>query len=155
MKVDDGKLVTLEYTITTEKGELIESSAGRGAPLSFIFGTNSGLPEGINEHVKGMEKDEEKDFSLPPEKAFGTEDSGPTMKLPKNAFPENVEIKIGESFQGELPGTNQTVNFVITENLGEQVVVRLIHPLAGKTINIKAKVLEVREPTPEEVGQSS
>ena len=43
-------------------------------------------------------------------------------------------------------------------HLGEQVVVRLIHPLAGKTIHIKSKILEVREPTPEEAagqGQQS
>ncbi|MCP4676503.1 MAG: hypothetical protein GY854_13515 [Deltaproteobacteria bacterium] len=146
MKVEEGKLVTLEYTITTEKGELIESSVGRGEPLKFVFGGNSGLPEGIHEHLVGMEKDQEEDFILPPEKAFGTANSGPTMKLPKKAFPENVELKTGESFQGEMPGTSQTVNFVITENLGEEVVVKLIHPLAGKTINIKAKILDVSDP---------
>ena len=37
MRVEDGKVVTLEYTITTEKGELIESSAGSGGPLTFLF----------------------------------------------------------------------------------------------------------------------
>jgi len=147
MKVEEGKIVTLEYTITTEKGELIESSAGRGEPLKFVFGSNCGLPSGVNEHLEGMSPGEEKDFLLPPEKAFGTADSGPTMKLPKSAFPEEVEIKIGGSFQGEMPGTNQTVNFVITENLGDGVMVRLIHPLAGKTIAIKAKVIDVTEPT--------
>lgn len=148
MKVEDGKVVTLEYTITTEKGELIESSAGRGEPLTFIFGSNCGLPVGVNEHLMGMEVNEEKDFELPPEKAFGTPDSGPTMRLSKTAFPNNVEIKVGSSFQGDMPGTNQTVNFVVTENLGEEVVVRLIHPLAGKTIIVKAKILDVRLPTP-------
>ena len=150
MKVEEGKVVTLEYTITTEKGELIESSAGRGAPLTFIFGSNCGLPEGVNEHLAGMDENEEKDFALPPEKAFGTPDSGPTMRLSKTAFPGDVDIKVGASFQGDMPGTNQTVNFVVTENLGEEVVVRLIHPLAGKTINVKAKILEVREPAPDE-----
>ena len=154
MKVEDGKVVTLEYTITTEKGELIESSAGRGEPLTFIFGSNCGLPDGVNEHLRGMDENEEKDFNLPPEKAFGTPDSGPTMRLSKAAFPEDVEIRVGSSFQGDMPGTNQTVNFVVTENLGEEVVVRLIHPLAGKTISIKAKVLEVREAPPEEDQQA-
>lgn len=153
MKVETGKMVTLEYTITSEKGELIESSAGRGDPLTFVFGTDCGLPPGMNDHLNGLEENEEKDFSLPPEQAFGTTDSGPTMKLAKNAFPEGVDIKVGASFQGEMPGTNQTVNFVVTENLGDEVVVRLIHPLAGKTICIKAKVLCVREPNPEELNQ--
>lgn len=150
MKVEEGKVVTLEYTITTEKGELIESSAGRGAPLTFLFGTHSGLPEGVNEHLVGLEVDEEKDFSLPPEKAFGKIDSGPTKKLPKSALPKGVDVKVGSSFQAEMRGTNQTINFVVIENLADEVVVRLVHPLAGKTINFKAKVLEVREPLPGE-----
>ena len=146
MKVQEGKVVVLEYTITTDKGSLIESSAGRGEPLTFIFGTNCGLPEGVNEHLLDMEEGEEKDFTLPPEKAFGTADSGPTKTIPKSMLPEDTEAKVGASFEAEMRGTNQTVNFVVTENLGDQIVVRLVHPLAGKTINIKAKVLEVKEP---------
>lgn len=151
MKVEEGKMVTLEYTITSEKGELIESSVGRGGPLTFLFGAHSGLPEGINEELRNLGENDEKDFSLPPDKAFGTTDSGPTMKLPKNAFPEGTNIKVGASFQGDLPGTTQTINFVVIENLANEVVVRLIHPLAGKTINVKTKVLGVRDATPEEL----
>ena len=154
MRVEDGKVVTLEYTITTEKGELIESSAGSGGPITFVFGSDSGLLPGMTDALIGLVKDNEKDFDLPPEKAFGTPESGPTMRLPKNVFPEDLGIKIGASFQGEMPGSNQTVNFVVTENLGDEVVVRLIHPLAGKTIHIKAKVLDVREPTPDELNQA-
>ncbi len=147
MKVEEGKVVVLEYTITTDTGELIESSAGRGEPLTFLFGSQSGLPDGINEHLAGMAKDEEKDFSLPPEKAFGTKDSGPTKTLPKTALPKDADIKVGMSFQAEMKGTTQTVNFVVTENLADQIVVRLVHPLAGKTIKVKAKILDVKEPS--------
>jgi FKBP-type peptidyl-prolyl cis-trans isomerase SlyD len=153
MRVEDGKVVVLEYTITTEKGELIESSAGSGGPITFLFGSHSGLLPGMTDALVGLVKDNEKDFDLPPGKAFGTPDEGPTMRLPKNTFPEDLDIKIGASFQGEMPGTNQTVNFVVTENLGDEVIVRLIHPLAGKTIHIKAKILDVREPTPQELEQ--
>ena len=62
MKVKEGKLVTLEYTITTEQGELIESSIGRGEPLTFIFGNDCGLPAGVTESLLGLEENEEKSF---------------------------------------------------------------------------------------------
>ncbi len=151
MKVEEGKVVKLEYTITTEQGALIESSAGRGEPIVFIFGTHSGLPEGVNEHLVGMDVGEEKEFSLPPEKAFGTIDSGPTKTLPKNALPKDVDVKVGASFQAEMRGTKQTVNFFVVENLANEVVVRLVHPLAGKTIKLKVKVLDVQDaPPPQE-----
>ena len=113
MKVKEGKLVTLEYTITTEQGELIESSIGRGEPLTFIFGNDCGLPAGVTESLLGLEENEEKSFNVPPEKAFGTVESGPTMKLPKSAFPTETEIKVGASFEGTMPNSDQTVKFVV------------------------------------------
>jgi FKBP-type peptidyl-prolyl cis-trans isomerase SlpA len=145
MKVEPGKLITLEYAITTLQGEMIESSVGRGEPLSFVFGSDSGLPEGLVEALEGMQVDEEKEFDIPPEKAFGTVDSGPTMPLPKSAFPEDTEIKIGASFEGSLPNSDQTVKFIVTENLADKVIVRLIPPLAGKTLHIQAKILEITD----------
>jgi FKBP-type peptidyl-prolyl cis-trans isomerase SlyD len=146
MKVEEGKQVTLEYTITTQQGELIESSVGRDKPLTFIFGGEIGLPIGITEALLGMEEDEEKEFDIPPEKAFGTVDSGPTMNLPKSAFPQNVEIRVGASFEGNLSDADETVKFIVIENLDDKVTVRLIHPLAGKQLHIQVKVVRVEDP---------
>lgn len=151
MKVEQGKIVTLEYTITTQKGELIESSAGRGEPLVFLFGKSGMLP-GLDAALEGMEVGEEKEFDLPPEQAFGTINSGPTMDLPKTKLPPEADTKVGSLFAADLPGTNQSVSFVVLEDRVNDVKVRLIHPLAGKTIHIKAKILELREATAEEMA---
>ncbi|MFO8072527.1 MAG: FKBP-type peptidyl-prolyl cis-trans isomerase [Polyangia bacterium] len=150
MVVEEGKIVTLEYMITTQKGEQIESSVGRGEPLVFLFGKSGMLP-GLDEALRGMEKGEEKEFDLPPEKAFGTMDSGPTMEIPKSRLPEDAETRVGSMFQADMPGTNQTVNFSVLEDRVNDIKVRLIHPLAGKVIHIKAKVLDVRDATSEEM----
>jgi FKBP-type peptidyl-prolyl cis-trans isomerase 2 len=143
MKVEDGKQITLEYTITTQQGELIESSVGRDKPLVFTFGQVSGLPVGITEGLLGMNENEEKEFDIPPEKAFGTVESGPTKMMLKSEFPADADIKVGASFEAYVPQNDETVKFIVTENLGDKVVVRLIHPLAGKTLRILAKVLRV------------
>ena len=146
MNVEQGKQITLEYTITTQQGELIESSVGRDKPLKFTFGNDIGLPDGIIEGLLGMSEGEEKEFDIPPEKAFGTVESGPTMNLPKNAFPEGADIKVGASFEGSLPNVDETVKFIVLENLADKVNVRLIHPLAGKMLHIQAKILRVEDP---------
>jgi FKBP-type peptidyl-prolyl cis-trans isomerase SlyD len=147
MIVEEGKVVTLEYTITTQKGEMIESSAGRGGPLMFPFG-KSGLIPGLDEALRGMKDGEEKEFDLPPEKAFGTVHSGPTMDIPKTRLPKDAQIKVGVMFEADLPGTNQTVNMVVLEDRVNDIKVRLIHPLAGKTIHIKAKIMALKEAAP-------
>jgi FKBP-type peptidyl-prolyl cis-trans isomerase 2 len=151
MKVDQGKIVTLEYTITTEKGEMIESSAGRGAPLVFLFG-KSGLPSGLDEQLAGMGEGEEKEFDLPPEKAFGTVDSGPVIELPKNRLPADAVVGVGAKFQADLAGNNQTIELVVVEDRVNTIKVRVIHPLAGKTIHVKSKIIGVRDALPEELG---
>ncbi len=145
MKVEAGKKITIEYTITTQQGELIESSNGRGEPLTFVFGGEIGLPVGITEGLLGMEEGEEKEFDIPPEKAFGTAESGPTKIMSKGEFPADAEIRIGASFEAYVPHSDETVKFVVVENLGEKVVVRLIHPLADKTLRISAKIVRVED----------
>jgi FKBP-type peptidyl-prolyl cis-trans isomerase 2 len=151
MKVDQGKMVTLDYTITTEKGEMIESSAGRGEPLVFLYG-KSGIIPGLDEQLAGMGEGDEKEFDLPPEKAFGTVDSGPVIEIPKNRLPAETAISVGALFQADLAGNNQTINMVVLEDRVSSIKVRVIHPLAGKTIHVKAKILGVRDAKPEELG---
>ena len=144
MTVENGKLITMEYKITKENGELIESSAGSGAPLVFICG-KSGLLPGLDAKIVGMDVDEEKDFDLPPEEAFGTTDSGPTMTIAKTRLPDGAETKVGSMFEAAMPGTNQPVKFVILEDRVSDIEVRLIHPLAGETIKIWAKVNKIED----------
>ncbi|MBN2526337.1 MAG: FKBP-type peptidyl-prolyl cis-trans isomerase [Deltaproteobacteria bacterium] len=141
MKVEEGKIITLEYTITTEKGALIESSAGRGGPLVFPFG-KSGLIPGLSEELRGMEKGEEKEIVLPPEKAVGEPKSWPTKVIKKSELPEGVSTKIGSMFEASMAG-NQQVKFAVLEDRESDVLVRLIPPLAGKTLKINAKIADV------------
>ena len=108
MKVEEGKIVTLKYTITTEKGEMIESSAGRGEPLVFLFGKSGMLP-GLDEAVRGMEVGDEREFDLPPEKAFGTIDSGPTMDILKTRLPDDTETKVGSMFERRSPAAAEEI----------------------------------------------
>lgn len=143
MKVEESKIITLEYTITTDKGEMIESSAGRGGPLVFPFG-KSGLIPGLSEELRGMEAGEEKEIVLPPEKAIGEPKTWPTKLIRKVELPDGVSTKVGSMFEATLPG-NQQVKFAVLEDRTNEVLVRLIPPLAGKTLKIKAKVTDVKE----------
>lgn len=151
MPVENGNVVTVEYTLTTQKGELIESSLGRGAPIAFIVG-QSGMIPGIDKRLVGMEVDQEADFDLPPEDAFGTLDSGPSLEIPKREFPPEATFEIGTRFQANLKGNVGEVTFEVLEDRVNDVLVRFIHPLAGKTIHAKIKVLTCRPATAEETA---
>ena len=143
MKVEEGKIITLEYTITTDKGEMIESSAGRGGPLVFPFGKSQLIP-GLSEELRGMEAGEEKEIVLPPEKAVGEPKSWPTKVVKKSELPDGVDTKVGTLFEAGASG-NQMIQFSVLEDRINEVLVRLIPPLAGKTLKIKTKVTDVKE----------
>jgi FKBP-type peptidyl-prolyl cis-trans isomerase 2 len=143
MKVEEGLTVTIEYKIETDKGELIESSLGKGAPLEFVCGDGHMMP-GVEKRIVGMEDGEEKEFEVPPEEAFGAVDSGPVKEMEKNEFPKETVFKTGEKFTARLPEDQGNVIFEIVENRPTTVLVRFHLPHEGKTLKCKVKVLKVR-----------
>ena len=142
MKVENGRIVKLEYKLTKKNGELIESSSVKG-PLEFVVGRGQFLP-GLETKLIGMEGGEAKTFSLAPEEAFGAKDSGPTREMGKNEFPENTEFRVGGRFSARLAGGLE-VYFEVLENKIDTVVVRLHHPLEGEPVTAEVTVLEVQE----------
>lgn len=141
--VEEGKVVTIEYKITTDKGALIESSATRG-PLTFVYGKQSLLP-GFDAKIKGMKIGEEKSFKLPPEEAFGTIETAPVTTMHRTEFPPNEELKPGKIFKAKDPNTGNDIIIYIVKDLGNEVEVKLLHPLFGKTIQCEVKIIDIKE----------
>ena len=102
MKVENGRIVKIEYKLTKKNGELIESSSVKG-PIEFVVGRGQFLP-GLEGKLIGMEGGEARTFSLKPEEAFGAKDSGPTREMGKTEFPANTEFRVGGRFSARMPG---------------------------------------------------
>ena len=140
-------MVTLEYDLCTESGEILESSE-LGGPLSFIHGKGAMLP-GLDRRIEGMSAGEDATFELAPAEAFGRVEDAPTREIPRREFPASAELRPGVGFAADLPG-GQTIQLQIQE-VGEEVVtVRMIHPLAGKSLKMSVRVMGVREATAKE-----
>ncbi|MFH1056145.1 MAG: FKBP-type peptidyl-prolyl cis-trans isomerase [Candidatus Altiarchaeota archaeon] len=104
----DGDIVSVEYTGTFENGSVFDTSNKALAeksgvynplrtyePLQFTLGYG-GLIKGFEEAVVGMKVDEEKTFTLPPEKAYGypTEKMIETvLRSQKSPIMQNVSIE--------------------------------------------------------------
>ncbi|MCA9710632.1 MAG: peptidylprolyl isomerase [Myxococcales bacterium] len=145
MKVETGSVVTISYDILDEEGEIIESSDLSG-PVSFLVGKGA-IIKGLDEQVTGMAKGEEKSFELPPEQAFGRPEDGPTRALSRKDFPEGAQFDPGQRFEAGMGSGGQKVLLEVVETDDETVTVRMIHPLAGQTISMTIKVLNLRNAT--------
>ena len=133
MKIEYGKLVKVEYSITVEGVGVIESSESKG-PLEYIHGENS-LPMGLETQLEGLDVDAEKTGEF--------EVEIPTMDMAKKEFPEDFDLKVGARFTGK--NLDQEVEFSIEKIEDDKVVVRPTHPLAGKKLSYKVKVLAVND----------
>jgi len=140
MKVEQGKKVKIEYELGIEGGDTIESSARRG-PLEYVHGDGKMLP-GLEKRIEGMSVGEERDGVIPPAEAYGTEESLPTLEIPRANFPKSEELEVGQPFEAKDASGNP-IRFKVVAVDGDKVTVRLDHPLAGKAIRFRVKVLDV------------
>jgi FKBP-type peptidyl-prolyl cis-trans isomerase 2 len=104
---------------------------------------------GFENALMGMEKGEEKEVNIKSDDAYGDPKPELVKKIPKEQLPKDKEIKEGMMLGVGLP-TGQQIPARITKVDDKEVTIDLNHPLAGKNLNFKIKVVEVTEGGPVE-----
>lgn len=155
MPAETGDFVLVEYSLRVkETGKLVDTTSeeearkegvydprDRYGPRLVIIGEGR-LIEGLEESIKGMEEGEEKTVEIPPEKAFGKRDPGKVKVMPRSAF-----VKHGIRPE---PGKIVEINgqlAVIRGVTGGRVVVDYNHPLAGRALEARIKLVKIlRDP---------
>lgn len=142
MKVENGKKITIEYELSLDEGTIVESSATRG-PVEYIHGSGRMLA-GLEKQIEGLTIGDEKTGTIPAVEAYGTDQSLPTRELLKSDFPSDEEIEIGKHFTAkDIEGS--PVQFKIVKVTDQSVTVQFEHPLTGKDINFKVKILDIAD----------
>jgi FKBP-type peptidyl-prolyl cis-trans isomerase 2 len=140
MPIKEGDKVKVEYTGTLEDGTVFDSSEKHGKPLEFEVGAKQ-LIKGFEDAVVGMEKGEEKEITLQPSEAYGDNNPQLIKEVPKEKLPQDKEVKPGMMLLMGLPNGAQ-VPARITEVTEKTVKIDLNHPLAGKVLNFKIKIVD-------------
>jgi len=144
MQITKNKVAAIHYTLTDNKGTVIDSSAGRD-PLYYIHGSGN-LIIGMEEGLEGKSKGDKFQLKIAPAKGYGEKDPGMIQKVPRSAFGDQ-EVKTGMKFS-----TNQGGVVTVTEVGLESVTVDANHELAGVELNFDVEVMEVRNATAEEIS---
>lgn len=139
MTVSKGSKVSVEYTGTLEDGTVFDSTK-YSQPLEFTVGEKEVI-SGFDHAVLGMKLNEEKNISLKPQQAYGPHNAALVKEIALNQLPENAQV--GHTHMGELHGGAQIPITII--NIKEDLaIVDLNHPLAGKNLNFKIKIIEIK-----------
>ncbi|HEU4345820.1 MAG TPA: peptidylprolyl isomerase [Candidatus Binatia bacterium] len=137
--IKKGSVVSFEYTVSDENGEVLESNKGKD-PVTYTHGQHEIIP-GLEKALSGMEVNEEKSIRVQPEEAYGPVDPESFQEVPKADIPA-AALKVGTALGARGPKGEEIVIHV-RDIKEETVILDFNHPLAGKTLNFDVKVIEV------------
>lgn len=153
MKVENSKMVAVNYTLTVDGNVADKSQPGK--PLEFICGAGMLLPK-FEGAILGKEPGEKVSFTLAPEDGYGEVNEAAIIDIPKSVFTVDGKVMEEMLFVGNIvpmsDAEGHRMNGVIVEVAEETVKMDFNHPMAGKTLNFEVEVVSVRDVTPEDMA---
>lgn len=142
MAIKKGNKVKADYTGTFDDGEVFDSSThgDHSHPLEFTAGEGQVI-KGFDDAVIGMEKGQEKNIKIKPLEAYGDVNPQLMQKIPRDKIAPGQEVKPGMIVGIGTPD-GQQFPAKIAEVTDTQITLDLNHPLAGKTLNFKIKIID-------------
>ncbi len=142
VNIEHGRRVRLKVHLTVVGGDTLEKSV-----VEYIHGGGTMLP-GLEKILQGLAAGAKKEGVLKAKDAFGNPSMHPSKKMKRTDFPKDAKLKLGERFAAK--GTDGTTDVVLAiEKLaGDDVEVRLVHPLADKDLRYELEVMSVTDPKP-------
>lgn len=147
MQIAKNAVVAIDYTLTDDNGQVLDTSQERG-PLSYLHGAGNIIP-GLEKALEGKAEGEKVNVTVPPEDGYGQRDESLVQAVPKKMFAETAEPEPGMQFQAMGPDGARILTVMKVED--DQVTVDANHPLAGQQLNFDVAVVDVREASEDEV----
>lgn len=148
MKITANTVVSIDYTLTDDDGEIIDTSKGQ-APLTYLHGHGQ-IVAGLERHLEGRESGDSLQADIAPADAYGEYDSGKVLRVPRGELPEDLTPEVGMRLLAEGPN-GESVPLWVVEVSPSEVTLDGNHPLAGQTLHFAVDVREVRQATEEEL----
>jgi FKBP-type peptidyl-prolyl cis-trans isomerase SlyD len=149
MHIADKLYVAFDYTLTLDSGKEVDSSS-EGQPLGFITGSGQIIP-GLEKAMMGMTVGDSLNISVEPDDAYGQINPALFQDVPRTQFPGDLELQPGMTFQAQGPQGPMVINIKEIKD-DDTVTIDLNHPLTGKRLHFNVNIVDVREPTAEELS---
>lgn len=149
MLIAANKAVSIDYTLTNDAGEVIDSSEG-AAPMVYLHGAGN-IIAGLEKALEGKVAGDELSVTVDPEEAYGEYSAELVAVLGREMFEGVEQLEVGMQFHASGPdGSMQVVT--IRDLDGDDVTVDGNHPLAGQRLSFQVKVIDVRDAHAEEIA---
>ena len=123
--------------------------AGSPSPaqeMTYLHGNGNLFPK-MEAALEGLEPGGKASVTMTPADGFGERDPALVRVEPRSRLPQ--EVAVGMALQGEAGGQPRV--FRITALTDQEATLDGNHPLAGRTVELRMAVVEVRAATEEEL----
>ncbi len=147
MKIEDNKVVGIEYTLKDEKGVVMDSNKGQDL-LYFIQGLGNIVP-GLESAMTGKSKGDTFDVVVKAADGYGEHSEEKIRRIPRDVVKHLKNLEVGAMLQAQGPNGVEVVT--ITEMNDTEIVLNGNHPMAGHDLYFSVRVGEIRNATAEEL----
>jgi FKBP-type peptidyl-prolyl cis-trans isomerase SlyD len=148
MKIGKNTVVSIDYTLKDDAGEVLDSSQG-GEPLTYLHGHGQ-IVDGLERALEGKGVGENVKVAVPPKEGYGERNNAKVLKIERSRLPTDVAPEVGMQLAAEGP-KGEVVPLWVTAIVGEEVTLDGNHPMAGKTLHFTVDVRGVREASKDEM----
>ena len=147
MQISDSKVVTLNYTLKDDDGNLIDQS--QDGQFVYLHGAQNIIP-GLEIALTDKAKGDKVTVRIEPKEGYGEYSEKMIQNVDKAMFDAEQELEVGQQFHAETP-EGQMVTVTIKAVEENEITVDGNHPLAGVHLNFDVEIMDVREASAEEV----
>ena len=144
MKIGKDAVVRLSVEMLDERG------AHAGQEFEYLHGGYGSLFPKVEAALAGLEAGGKASVTLAPGDGFGEHDPSLIRREPRERLPDGV--KVGSALHGGADDEGHRQVFRVTALSDTEATLDGNHPLAGRTVELRCEVLEVRAATQEEIA---
>ena len=148
MKVEDKKVVAIEYTLKNAQGEVLDTNKGEEL-LYFIQGEGNIVP-GLEKQMAGKSSGDSFEALVKAADGYGVYDDEKIRRIPRAQMKHLKGLKEGMSLQ--MRGPEGVEMLTVTSISDDEVVADGNHPLAGQDLHFQIRIGEIRDATKDELA---
>jgi FKBP-type peptidyl-prolyl cis-trans isomerase SlyD len=141
MNIANNHVVTLNYTLTDNDGEIIDQA--QDGSFVYLHGANNIIP-GLEKELTGKAVGDQVSVKVSPEDGYGQRNEALVEQVPREMFPEGDGVQPGMVFHAEGPN-GELITVTVLEVAEDFVRIDANHALAGVELNFDVEIMGIRE----------
>ena len=149
MHVTAHHIISVNYTLTDDNNELIDSTYESGEPMVYLHGRGQ-MIRGFEKAVSKAEIGQTLTFNLSPSEGYGLRNVNNVQRIPIKYLKHEGKLTLGKSIH---VNTDNDVKPGSIIKVGKfNVDVDMNHPLAGKNLNFDIEIVDIRKAAEQEIS---